>query len=111
MPDKTWKSAERRVASFFGSGRNRLSGSSGKESCSKSDSNHEFLFIETKYRKSGFGLTNLLKKVKNLARKEDKTPVICAVEKGKKGFWIVCHSSDLAVVAKQREQAIKNGFE
>ena len=110
MSDPAWKKAERRAAKFFGAIRNRLSGGSGRDDCTRSDSTHEFLFIETKHRKGGFGLTNLWKEVRDQARKEDKTPVVCAFEKGKQGFGVVCHSSDLMTVANHHEQAIKNGF-
>ena len=36
------------------------------------------------------------------AEVEDKIPVVCLVEKGKAGFWVMCHSDDLVAVAAVR---------
>lgn len=49
-PSKAWKALERRVARFFKTERNPLSGGNGK--FSRSDSRHPDLFIETKRMKS-----------------------------------------------------------
>ena len=51
MADKTWKADERKVARMFGAERNRLSGSSGRDCDSCSDSNHARLYIEAKRKK------------------------------------------------------------
>ena len=110
MPDKTWKAVERRVAAYFGTLRNRLSGGSNRKDTTRSDSKHEFLFIETKHRQKHTTWT-LWRETKELAKKEDKTPVVCLAEKGKKGFLVVCHSSDLPVVAACRERAKREGVE
>lgn len=101
---KTWKQAERDVASFFGSTRTPLSGSNSRHT--GSDSLHKRLFIETKYRKR-HAVVQLWRDTKELAAKEDKIPVICLKEKGRHGFWVMCHSSDLEAVAAEVAQGIE----
>jgi len=95
--NKHWKNIEKKVALFFGSERTPLSGGNSKHT--RSDSLHKQLFIETKYRVKHSVIT-LYDQVKELAKKEKKTPVICLAQKGKEGFWIVVHSKDLKEVAK-----------
>ena len=46
----TWKRRERDAARLFGARRQVLSGSSGREDVTGSDTTHERLFIETKLR-------------------------------------------------------------
>lgn len=93
MADRTWKSVERKIAAYFGTERTPLSGGNGKQT--RSDTLHEDLFIEAKYRKKHSAVT-LWDETKKLAAKEGKTPVVCLCEKGRPGFWIVCHSDDLS---------------
>lgn len=102
MTDKSWKAFERRVAAFFGCERNPLSGRNSKHSAS--DTLHRYLFIECKQSKR-HAVISLWDKCKVLAKKEDKFPVVCLSEKGRPGFWIMCHSSDLLTVAAQRGRA------
>lgn len=97
-PKTTWKSVERRIASFFGSVRNPLSG--GNSGNTRSDSRHDKLFIEAKYRQRHSVIT-LWRETSILAKKENKTPVVCLAEKGKEGFWVMCHSSDLKTIAQE----------
>lgn len=92
MADKTWKAFERRVARFFGTERNALSG--GNSKVTRSDSLHPSLFIEAKQRKR-FAAVRLWDATKRLADRERKTPVVCLSEKGRPGFWILIHSDDL----------------
>jgi hypothetical protein len=94
---KHWKSIERKVAGAFGSERTPLSG--GNSKITRSDSLHDKLFIETKYRKE-FAVLNLYKATKELAKKENKIPVVCLAENGKKGFYILVHSEDLVEVSE-----------
>ena len=99
----TWKSIERKTARFFGSERTALSG--GNSKITRSDSLHDTLFIETKYRVAHSAVT-LWRSTKELADIEDKIPVVCLAEKGARGgFWILCKSSDLQAIANQREIA------
>ena len=101
----TWKQRERQIAKFFGSVRTPLSGGASRHT--RSDSLHEHLFVETKMRKV-FAVLNLWRETKVLADEENKIPVVCLAEKGKKGFWVLCHSSDLIAISEQRKKARKN---
>jgi len=91
--DKSWKAFERRVARFFNTERNALSG--GNSKLTRSDTLHPDLFIECKQRKR-FAAIRLWDQTRNLAIKEDKTPVICLSEKNRPGFWILVHSEELS---------------
>ena len=92
MADKAWKALERRVARYFGTDRNSLSG--GNSKVTRSDTLHPTLFIECKQRKRHSAVA-LWDETKKLADREDKTPVVCLAEKNRPGFWILVHSDDL----------------
>ncbi len=102
MPKPTWKSVERRIAAFFGAKRTPLSG--GNSGHTRSDTLHAKLFVEAKYRKK-FSAVTLWDDTAELARKEGKTPVVCLAEKGRPGFWVMCHSDDLLAVAVEAARA------
>ena len=106
MPTHTWKKRELQVAKWFGTVRNPLSGGNGKHS--RSDSLHDFLFLEHKHAVR-HAITNLWDKCKSLAQKEKKIPVVTLSVKGRPGFWVLVKESDLVAVANQREIARKNG--
>ncbi len=121
--DKAWKAFERRVAAFFKTERNALSG--GNSKLTRSDTLHPELFIECKQRKR-FAVIRLWDETKRLAdaerklgdgelrsagaspkdscgrvppgrtqlHKENKTPVVCLSERNRPGFWILVHSDD-----------------
>jgi len=91
MADKSWKAFERRVARFFKTERNSLSGSNSK--LTASDTLHPELFIECKQRQR-FAAVRLWDKTKQHADKENKTPVVCLSEKNRPGFWLLIHSDD-----------------
>jgi hypothetical protein len=91
MADKAWKAFERRVADFFHTERNALSG--GNSKLTRSDTLHPDLFIECKQRKR-FAAIRLWDETKCLAARENKTPVVCLSEKGRPGFWILIHNDD-----------------
>ena len=97
----TWQAAERCVADYFGTKRTPLSGGGG--SGTRSDTLHDDLFLEVKYRdpekKSAFRVVRLWRDTHRLAREERKTPVLALREKGTHGFWLMMHSSDLQHVA------------
>ena len=103
MSDKLWKAFERKVASYFGSTRTPLSGSSSKHD-TESDTLHERLYIEAKRDKRFLGkvFVTLLHGVATKARKEGKIPVVCLKEHGKQGFYIVVHSKHLGDVANEK---------
>lgn len=99
MADKAWKAFERRVAAFFGCLRNPLSGSNSRHS--ESDTLHETLYIECK-QKARIANITLWDDTKIGATKEGKIPVVALSVKGRRGFWILCHSEDLTAIANQR---------
>ena len=75
----TWKGAESKVASWFGSTRTPLSGGNSKHT--RSDTLHPKLFIAVKYR-ANHTLVALYLKTKQLAAKENKIPVVVPINKG-----------------------------
>jgi len=100
----TWKQREREAASLFGSKRQRCSGSSGRGDCSRSDSTHATLFIETKLRASHAAVA-LFEATRILARREGKIPVIALAQKGRPGVLLVIDPADLAAVAREYAEA------
>ncbi len=100
----TWKNVERRVAAFFGSRRTPLSG--GNSGHTRSDSLHDLLFVECKWR-AKHSAVSLWRETAKLAKQEQKIPVIALCEKNKPGFWIMCHSSDLQGVAACHDAAVR----
>lgn len=93
----TWKAAERRIAGFFGTQRTPLSG--GNSKITRSDTMHRGIFVEAKLR-ARHAAVQLWRETKLLADKENKIPVICLNEKGKEGFWIMCHNADFVRVGQ-----------
>jgi hypothetical protein len=104
----TWKRRERDAANLFGSRRKVLSGSSGRDDETRSDSTHPTLFIETKLRAASATRT-LWEQTKALARREGKVPVLMLYGKGKQGALVVCHENDLAAVAAEMATAVEPG--
>lgn len=92
MADKAWKAFERRVATFFGSTRNSLSGMNSKVTAS--DSLHPELFIECKLR-AKFAHHETLKEATSKAIKEDKIPIVVTQKKYDRGFCITVHEEYL----------------
>jgi hypothetical protein len=104
LADKTWKRRERQAADFFGGKRCPVLGDD-----TKADVTHDVLFVEVKERVKHSAVT-LWGSVKERAVKEEKIPCVVLAEKGRPGFWLLVHSSDLTAVGNQRLEAIKNGF-
>ena len=94
---RTWQRFEERVAALFGCRRQVLSGSSGRDDATASDSTHPVLFIEAKFRDKHAART-LHDATRELARKEGKVPVVALCDKGRPGFLLCIHSDDLAAV-------------
>ena len=92
MPDKGWKQFERRVAKFFGTKRNPLSGENGGHT--GSDTLHPDFFIECKSRKKS-AIHSLLQETRKTAAKENKLPVLALQKANSEGFIVGIHSSDL----------------
>lgn len=97
---RTWKKAEGRVAALFGSRRQVLSGSSGRDDATRSDTTHPRLFVEAKYR-NRHTARSLFDATKALARKEGKTPVVALIDKGRHGCLVCVHCDDLPVVVAE----------
>lgn len=100
----TWKAIERRIATYFGTVRNPLSGSNGKHS--GSDSLHPSLYIEVKYRER-HSAVSLWRDTALRAKLEGKTPVVCLAEKNKTGYWLVVHSDHLTKISDIRKKVLK----
>ncbi len=96
----TWKRAESEAAAIFGARRAVLSGSSNRDDRCSSDSTHERLYIETKYRQA-WSVMTLFRSVVWKTRKTDKTAVLALKEKGKEGMLICLYSGDLRVVVEE----------
>lgn len=88
----TWKAFEREVAAYFRTQRTPLSGGNSKHT--RSDSLHERLFIEDKYR-AKHAIVATWDDAKMKADTEGKIPVVAIREKGRKGFWLLIHCEDL----------------
>jgi hypothetical protein len=99
MNQSNWKQRERQVAEYFGVRRTPLSGMNSGHT--GADIIHDLLFVEHKQRKR-HAVISLWDKVKQLAHKENKIPVVTLSVKGRPGFWLLIHSSDLTAVANQR---------
>jgi hypothetical protein len=96
----TWKRRERDAAKLFGVNRQRCSGSSGRDDCSRSDSTHERIFLETKLRQH-HAVVALLDATRTLARAEGKIPVLALATKGRPGLVLVIDANDLPAVAAE----------
>lgn len=92
MADKAWKRDERKVAEFFGTVRNPLSGINSK--VTGSDTRDKRLYIENKRRKS-HAVMNLLREVRKAAMSEEKLATVCLTEHNRVGFGILVHSDDI----------------
>ena len=94
MPDKTWKQFERVVARFFGVER-----TGPMQAKDASDINHPYLHVQCKH-----SVRHAIVNVWDAAKKAagDKIPVVAVKTKGRHGFWLLVHSSDLTAVSNQR---------
>jgi hypothetical protein len=84
---------------LFGAQRQPLSGSSGRNDLTRSDSNHDRLFIETKLR-AKWSVRALHDEVRKRARKETKIPVLALASKGRPGCLLVIDSGDLPALVR-----------
>jgi hypothetical protein len=95
---RTWQLAESRIARMFGCQRAILSGSSGRDDTTCSDSTHPTLFLEVMLRQR-HAVRALHDATRDLARRGGKTPVLALLDKGRPGALIVCHTDDLVPLA------------
>lgn len=102
MADKAWKQAERRFAKLFGTRRRPLSG--GNQGGGRDDSMHEVLFLEHKLCSTS-AIWTLHDKTKDLAKKENRTPVIGISLRRRPGILIVVSSQNLDVLLEEYAKA------
>ena len=95
-PPSTWKGIEAKVAAWFGSDRTPLSG--GNSKITRSDTRHPNLFIEVKYRQR-HAIEALYTGTRELAKKENKIPVVVPVSKNSRHRLIILDVRDLQFVA------------
>jgi hypothetical protein len=103
---RTWQKREAHAASLFGCKRKVLSGSSGRDDETASDSTHPRLYLETKL-KAKTALRSLWEATKAKARREKKLPVLVTFDKGRQGGLVTVHEDDLAefIAVKTRDFA------
>lgn len=98
MNRSTWKAFERRVAGFWGSVRNALSG--GNSKITRSDSLHDCLFISCKHgARSAFWTLYLEERPKAVA--EGKTVVLSLGNLSHEGFLVAFHCNDTPIVVRE----------
>jgi hypothetical protein len=102
---RTWKRSEEKVAATFGARRQPLSGASGCDDLTASDTTHPTLFIESKLRARHTTRT-LHDATKKLAAWEGKTPVLALFDKNRPGFLLVVHCDDLPVLLAEYAAAL-----
>lgn len=90
---------EREVAALFKTVRVPLSGSNSGHNTS-SDSLHDKLYIECKYR-AKMAVRNLFDDTEAKANKEGKTPVVALRVKGRQGVLLVARPEHLEEIAKE----------
>ena len=93
---RAWQIFEQRVARFFGSERNPLSGSGA--GLTASDSKHPAIYIEAKLRAKS-PVHRLFAETEAAARKEGKTPVLALQEKYHAGWLLVCRPEDIHLLS------------
>lgn len=99
MPTQTWKARERALARMFGTQRTPLSGGNSRHT--RSDSLHPTIFIETKLRRR-HAVLSLYDSVAELAKRENKLPLVVLSEHRRKGFFVVMPLDILGIEAVLR---------
>ena len=91
---RTWKKAEARVAALVGARRQVLSGSSGRDDRTQSDTTHPRVFIEAKYRQR-HAVRSLFDETKAKAPQGGQDARRGLIDKGRPGCLVCVHSDDL----------------
>jgi len=89
---KSWKKLEQKVARLRGTERTPLSGGNSRET--RSDTLDDIFFIECKLRANP-AVWNLYEQVEELAKKENKIPVLVIKKKGKHGELFIVNDNYL----------------
>jgi hypothetical protein len=104
MTDKVWKQTERRIAKKINSERTPLSGGSSRHTLS--DTLHEKLFIESKYRKK-IPFLKTFNETKILAKKESKIPMVVFKQKSQRGEIVMMDFDDfLGLIDEEKIQVL-----
>jgi hypothetical protein len=104
MADKAWKAFERAVAAFFGCSR-----TGPMQEKDANDIDHPHLHCQCKHGKR-FAILTIWDAAKKIADRDGKIPIVAIKQKGRHGFWLMVHSSDLNAVSNMREQAKKGAM-
>ena len=96
MPNKTWKSVERRIAELFKGTRNSLSGRNSKAGTS-GDVIHDKLYIEIKHR-SKIPFYSTWEDTREKAKLEKKIPVVVIHKKGSREYLAIVDARWLASI-------------
>lgn len=104
----TWKQFENKIARIFGSTRTPLSG--GNSKITRSDSLSKEVFIECKYR-AKFPTFDLWKSTQELAKLENKIPIVAIKKKGERGFLYVVSPDDIENIVDLIRKHRENGQE
>ena len=97
---KSWKKLEQKVARLRGTERTPLSGGNSKQT--RSDTLDDTFFIECKLRKDP-AVWNLYEQIEELAKKENKIPVLVIKKKGKHGELFIVNDRYLKEFIKNWE--------
>ena len=89
---KTWKRLEQKVARLRGTERTPLSGGNSRET--RSDTLDDTFFIECKLRKDP-AIWNLYEQIEELAKKENKIPLLVIKKKGRHGELFILNDKYL----------------
>lgn len=101
MADKRWKQVERQLAKMFNTQRTALSGSNSH--ITHSDTLHSSLFFEAKFRKR-HAVLQLFDETEQLAKSENKIPVVALKQSKTQGFFILCRLEHLKQVAGELKE-------
>ena len=97
---KSWKKLEQKVARMRETERTPLSGGNSRQT--RSDTLDDTFFIECKLRKDP-AVWNLYEQVEELAKKENKLPVLVIKKKGKHGELFIVNDRYLKAFIKNWE--------
>jgi len=103
---KSWKKLEQKVARLRGTERTPLSGGNSRQT--RSDTLDDTFFIECKLRKNP-AVWNLYEQVEELAKKENKLPVLVIKKKGKHGELFIVNDRYLKAFIENWEAKNEKG--
>jgi len=102
---KSWKKLEQKIARMHNTERTPLSGGNSRQT--RSDTLDDTFFIECKLRKDP-AIWNLYEQVEDLAKKENKIPVLVIKKKGKHGELFIVNDKYLKAFIENWEAKGEN---